>query len=49
MVKVVVERKEAVWKEVWDLEMRLQKEDVWRFIRKKRERLKGPYTRAKRK
>ena len=28
--------------------MRLQKKDVWKFTKKKRERLKGVYTRVKR-
>ena len=34
----------------WDLEMKKQKKDVWKHIEKKRrERLKGVYIRAKRK
>ena len=32
----------------WELEMKLQKKEVWKLIEKRRERLKGVYIRAKR-
>ena len=35
-------------KRYWVLEMKLQKEDVWKLTKKKRERLKAVYIRAKR-
>ena len=44
-VKAAVQRKEAAWKEP---EIRLQRIDVWKLTKKKRERLKGVYIRVKR-
>ena len=40
MIKAVVVRKEAAWKEVLGVGMRLSKKDVWRLTKKIRERLK---------
>ena len=48
-VKAVVGRKEATWKEVLTASDKEAKEDVWKLTNKKRERLKGAYSRAKRK
>ena len=41
MIKAIVERKESAKNVIWELGMRLQKANVWRFTKKKRERLKG--------
>ena len=48
-VKAAVRRKEAAWKDVCQLATKRQNQDIWKFIEKKRERLKGVYIRAKRK
>ena len=47
MVKVAVERKEAAWKGVLELEMRLQKKDIWKLTKKRRKSLKSVYFKAK--
>ena len=47
MVKVAVERKEAGWKGVLELEMRLQKKDIWKLTKKRRKSLKSVYFKAK--
>ena len=47
-VKPVIKRKEDAWKQVLELEMKLQKKDVWKGMEKKRERLKGIYIKAER-
>ena len=48
-VKPVVRRKDAAWKEYRAASVKRQKKDVWKFINKKRERLKGAYIMAKKK
>ena len=44
-IKTAVMRNEAAWKEI---EIKMQKTDVWKLTEKKRERLKLAYIRAKR-
>ena len=46
-VKAAVKRKEAAWKEVL-LEMKIQKKDVWKLTKKKRERFKNVYMKGRR-
>ena len=47
-IKAAVRRKEAA-RRCWQLAIRRQKKDVWRLTEKRRKRLKGIYTREKRK
>ena len=47
MVKVAVERKEAGWKGVLELEMRLEKKYIWKLTKKRRKSLKSVYFKAK--
>ena len=46
-VKAAVRKKEAAWKEVWQLAVKRQNKDVWKCTERRRERLKGVYITAK--
>ena len=47
-VKAAVKRKVAAWKEMLGARDKMQNKDVWRFTKKKGERLKDVYIRARR-
>ena len=46
-VKSAVKRKENHWKEVLELEMKMQGKGVWKYTRRKRERLKGAFIKVR--
>ena len=48
-IKAAVRRKEAAWKELWQLAMKRQKKDVRKYTEKKRERLKVYISQSKKK